>query len=604
MKYQILLAACTVAAFTSAQTSETNTSNQIIVSATRIETPLEKMGTTVNVITSKDIENSKAATVSDLLRRVPGVSIARNGGPGQSSSIYLRGAKPQHTLVLIDGVRMNSQLGLSGYDMTHLQTLDIDTIEILKGPQSTLYGSDAMAGVISITTKKGSGRPVPYIDIEGGSYGTWRAATGVSGGDDLLDYSASIQRYERLGQSAKNTNDETDGTKNTTFSTRLGTRPTDTTSLDFTLRYIDAFSDYDGFIDPIGYHVADEQLSTRLSGSASVFDDLVESTVGASYVDLYSVNITPLDETPFEAKTYSADWINIIYLPADHTLMAGIDGSRDEYEFRTVNGYLENLGVFGAYQAVLSSSLNANLGIRNDTHSEFGNETTYQASGSYEFQPTGTRLKASWGTGFKAPTSYQLYSAFGDPSLQPENSESVEVGLEQQIITNRLDVGIAVFRNEYSNLIEYDFNTSKYNNIGDGITDGTEVYLSAAILHNLAFRGGYTYLDNDSEDIGFLLRRPTHKVDLDLNYAATRKLNINLNISYSGERNDQDFSTFPATIITHDPYTLVNIAARYQLTKNVQIYGRIDNLLDEDYQTAYTYNQDGIGGYAGIKVTL
>ena len=610
MKYKNLLVACAVSTLASAQA---NTTNQIIVSATRIDTPIEQMASTVNVITSEDIENTKQKTLTDVLRSAPGISIARNGGPGQSSSIFLRGAKAQHTLVLIDGIRMNGQLELGGYDFTHFQALNIDRIEVLKGPQSTLYGSDAIAGVINITTKQGTGTPTPYYDIEGGSYGTWRAATGVSGGDDLVNFSASVSHVDRQGQSAQDGNREKDGTENTTVSTRIGFTPTDSTMLDFTLRYIDAFSDYDGFPSPTGYYFENEQLATRLQATTLLLDELLETRFGASYLLLDKNNITPTSESPSDSSTVSADWQNTLFLHDNHTVLGGIDWHRDDYDFSGGDGDLDNLGLFATYQAIFFKQLNANIGLRNDKHSEFGNEITYQASTALRVPATRSKLTASWGTGFNAPNSYQLFSSFGNQDLDPETSESWEVGIAQQIISNRLDIGASYFHSDYENFITY-FDPDgfggptpgRYENIDAATTDGVEVYVNASVLDNLSLRMGYTYLDNDdkSDDITFEIRRPEHKIDLTLNYAATKKLNLNLTASFTGQQTDQDFSAFPAAETELDAFTLVNLATRYQLTDRVEIYGRIDNLLDENYQTTLGFNQDDIAGYAGIKVNL
>ncbi len=597
----LLAGVLSAAAATTAQnTNETTTAqNTIVISATRIETSVEQLAGTANIITAENLENSKKTSVTEVLRTVPGISISRTGGPGQSSSIYLRGAKPQHTLILIDGVRMNGQLDLSGYDLTHLQTFDIERIEVLKGPQSTLYGSDAMAGVINIITKKGNGKPTPYYELEGGSYGTWRAATGISGGDDQVNYTASLSHFDRQGESAKADNTEKDGTVNDTASARIGVTPSDSSSLDFTVRYVNATSDYDD-----GYF-ENEQLVTRASARSLLLDDLLETQVGVSYLILDSETFSAFPGS-FNSDTLSADWQNTIYLHENHTVLAGIDWHRDWYEFSDGTGDLDNLGLFATYQIIPLRNGVATIGIRNDEHSEFGNKTTYQASTAYRITPTRTKLKASWGTGFKAPTSFQLYSSYGDPALQPETSTGWEAGFEQQILTNRLEVGAVYFNNVYEDLIDYNFATFTYGNISMAESVGVEVYTSAKLLENLNLRIGYTYLDNDdkSTDAGFEIRRPQHKVDLDLNYAATEKLNLNLNASYSGSRDDLDFSTYPSTLITLDPYTLVNLAVRYQATQNVQLYGRIDNLLNEDYQTANGYNQDNIAAYAGVKVTL
>jgi vitamin B12 transporter len=611
MKKQVLVASALV---TSALASQATT-NEIIVSASRIETPIEQMASSVSVVSHTDIENTKTRVVPEILQMVPGISVSRSGGPGQQTSVYLRGAKPQHTLVLVDGVRMNGQLDLSGYDMSNLQLTEIERIEILKGPQSTLYGSDAMAGVINIVTRKGKGKPAPYFDIEGGSYNTYRVATGVSGGTDALDYNASISHFERQGQSALKNNDEKDGTRNTTVATRLGANPAEDTEINLTLRYIDATSDYDdGFgtaHDQFKYD--SQQLITRAEGKALVLDEVLETKLGVSYLmlDRTEYGYNGFAGTPtrgfFDAGTLSGDWGNTIYMHDNHTLLLGIDGYRDDYDYDdgfgdVSNGNLYNLGGFGTYQAFLLDPWVLNLGIRYDDHSEFSPETTYQASSAYTVDATGTKVKGSIGTGFKAPSSYQLYSSFfGNPDLQPETSRGWEVGLEQEIHTNRASAGITYFNTEYKDLIDYNFATFTFDNISKANTDGVEVYGKASIMENLLLRIGYTYLDNDDEAGGsFTIRRPRHQIDTDLNYAATKNLNLNLYAGFIGSRDDIS----GGTVYQLDPYALVNLSVRYRITELVEIYGRLENLLNEDYETVYGYNADGISAYAGIKVGL
>ncbi|MBT8042296.1 MAG: TonB-dependent receptor [Kiritimatiellales bacterium] len=606
MNNKQVLIAFAILASTAAAPAATN---EIIITAPRIATPLERMSSSVSVVTEKDIENSSQRILPDLLQAVPGISMARSGGPGQQTSVYLRGAKPQHTLVLIDGVRMNGQLDLSGYDMANLQLNDVERIEILKGPQSTLYGSDAMAGVINIVTKTGQGEPKPYYDIEGGSQGTWRAATGVRGGDSLLRYSASISHYERQGNSARKNNTEKDGTQNNTVSSRLNITPTSDSEINLILRYIDATSDYDdGFGTAHNQFKYDsEQLITRAEAKALVLDDTLETKLGVSYL-MIDRNEYGFAGAPtrgfFDAETLSADFGNTFYLHDDHTLLLGIDGYRDDYDFNDGfgdidRGDLHNIGAFGTYQAMPLDALVLNLGIRYDDHSQFKAETTYQASGSYTLSATGTKIKGSFGTGFKAPSSYQLYSTFfGNPALDPETSRGWEAGLEQQLCTNRLSVGATSFNTRYKNLIDYNFSTFAFDNIAKARTKGVEVYTQATLLENLRLRIGYTYLDNDDLSGGsFTLRRPNHQIDADLNYAVSDTLNLNLYSGYIGSRDDVGG-------VSMDAYTLVNLAARYRIRENVEIYGRLENLLDEGYETVYGYNTDGISAYAGIKVEL
>jgi vitamin B12 transporter len=576
--------------------------NEIIISATRIDTPIHQMATSVNVVTGEAIENRKQTDLPDLLQTLPGVSMSRSGGPGQATQIYLRGAKPQHTLVMVDGVRMNGQLDLSGYNMTHLQLLDIDRIEVLKGPHSPLYGSDAMAGVINIVTKKGEGDPSVYIDAEGGSYGTWRTAAGVSGSEGRIDYSASVSHFNREGESALKNNDEKDGTENTTVAARLGILPTDYSVVKLTLRYIDATTEYD---DGFGTAHSDfkydtEQLITRAETTVVGANETIESKAGVSYLmlDRYEYGF----DSTYNADTLAADWANTFFLHDNHTLLAGIDGYYDDFYFDegfgAIDDDLSNFGVFGSYQVYPLEAWVMNLGARHDEHSEFEGETTWQASSAYTLDATGTRFKAAYATGFKAPISYQLFASFGNPDLQPETSEGWEAGIEQTILTNRLLVGATVFHTDYEDLIDYDFGTATYQNIAEARTDGAEVYSRIDVSEKLYVRVGYTYLDNDDLSGGsFTLRRPTHQIDADANYALTDQLNVNLYAGYVGNRDDIGG-------VVMDEYVLVNMAIRYRILEQVELYGRIENLLDEDYETVAGYNTDDLSAYAGVKINL
>jgi vitamin B12 transporter len=612
MKKHILIATAILSTFAAVKAA----TNNVVITASRIDTPIESMSASVNAITADEMENSKVRMLPELLQRVPGVSVSRSGGPGQQTSVYVRGAKPQHTLVLIDGVRMNGQLDLTGYDMANLQLTDIERIEILKGPQSTLYGSDAMSGAINIVSKKGEGKPLPYVDIEGGSYNTYRAATGVSGGSDDFNYNASVSHYERQGQSALKNNTEKDGTRNTTVAARLGSEPSDTTELTFTLRHINATSDYDdGFgtaHDKFKYD--SEQLITRAEGSVLVLDETLESKVGVSYLKLnrneYGWTTFPgpaPTRGSFDADTLAGDWNNTVYIHDNHTLLLGVDGYRDDYEFNDgfgdiATGDLHNFGLFGTYQAYLLKPWIVNLGIRYDDHSEFKAETTYQASSAYTLKKTGTKVKGSIGTGFKAPTSYQLYSTFfGNPMLQPETSFGWEAGVEQDILTNRFNIGATYFNTRYENLIDYNFSTFAFGNISKAKTDGVEVYGRADVTQDLFLRLGYTYLNNTDESGGsFSLRRPQHQIDADLNYTVTKDLNLNLYAGYIGQRDDIS----GGVIYILDSYVLVNVAASYLISEHIELYGRVENLLNENYETIYGYNTDSISAYAGVKVTL
>ena len=260
--------------------------DELVVQSTRIETPLDLMSSSVEVITAEELQASGVSYVSDALLLQPGISGSRSGGAGQATQIYLRGAKPQHTLILVDGVRMNGQLDLNGYDLANLDLNSVERIEILKGPQSTLYGSDAMAGVINIITTK---REIPrrYIQQELGKYGTEYTTAGISGGTEKLAYTFSYSDYSNEGFSSLKNNEETDAIDNETFFARIDGALSEQTKGYVSLRYIDAIGQYD---DAFGvyhnaYYYDKEQLITRFAIEHTISDTL-RTQVGISYFDL------------------------------------------------------------------------------------------------------------------------------------------------------------------------------------------------------------------------------------------------------------------------------------------------------------------------------
>ncbi len=572
----------------------TKTMDELIVTTPRIRTPIDFMASSAHVITAEDLENTKARYVFDALVRVPGITGARTGGPGQVTSIYLRGAKPQHTLILIDGVRMNGQLDPNGYDLTNLDVSEIERIEILKGPQSALYGSDAMAGVINIITRKGDGKPKGYFDVEGGSYGTFRASGSASGGTDVFNYNTSVTRFEQEGFSALKNNSENDGLLNTTVAARFGGRLSEQSEWKVNVRYVEAKGEYDvGIYDK-------QQLVSRVEGTARFMDDKIESLLGLSHLILDRQQAG----TDFQSDSTSVDWNNVLFIGEVQTLMLGVDAYKDQFSsdgFGAFSGDLHNVGYFGIYQAQPRPSWFVNLSTREDRHSIFKEARTYQASSLYRLGSAKTALRAAYGTGFKAPSSDQLFnSQYGAQDLNPEKSEGWEIGLEQPFSANHSLIGASFFKKDYENFIGYI--SDSYMNIDTAETKGFEVYASTHPLDTLLLNAGYSYLDNDSRDKSFLLRRPWHKVDFDLNYKATDTLNLNLYVGFIDKRLDS------GKVL--DPYTLMNLAVRYQAAKKVELYGRIENLLDIDYETAYDgfnasgYNTPGISAYAGIKVDL
>jgi vitamin B12 transporter len=607
---------------------------EIVVTATRIETPSGEVGSSVTVITDQQIEERQNTTVLEVLRTVPALDVVQLGGPGGQTSVFIRGAKSEHTLVLIDGIEMNDPItpGRS-CDFANLTTDNIERIEIIRGPQSTLYGSDAIGGVINIITKRGKGRPSGFVSAEAGSFNTFREKAGTSGGNKWANYSLGISRWDTDGISAaseKDGNHEKDGYENTSISTKLGVTPAENFDADFVLRYINARADIDNYggvggDDPNNTGES-EQLFFRTQARLSLFNDLWEQRLGCSLTDLDrdyrndtdADHPADLSRDSYDGKTLKFDWQHNLYLHETNTLTFGVEtekekGESDYYSESAWGPYTstfekETARTTGYYlqdQVKLWDSWFTTLGVRLDDHSRFGSETTYRIASAYLIHQTGTKLKGTYGTGFKAPSLYQLYSQYGDQNLDPEESTGWDIGVEQSLFDKKLILGATYFSNEFDELIEFESGTSKYINVAEAEARGVEVFASVRPIDDLTFLASYTYTDTEDKETGKdLLRRAKNKFVFDVNYRFIEKGNVNLALVYIGKRDDDDYSTWPARRVELDDYVLVNLAASFDITRNIQVLGRVENLLDEDYEEVKGYGTPEISAYAGVKLSF
>jgi len=617
-----------------AEKAKEDKAEEIVVTATRIETASREVGSSITVITGRQIEERQNTTVLEVLRTVPALDIIRSGGPGGQASVFIRGAQSEHTLVLIDGVEMNDPItpGRS-FDFANLTTDNIERIEIIRGPQSTLYGSDAIGGVINIITKKGKGRIRGFMSAEGGSFNTFIENAGISAGNRWANYSLGIRHWDTDGISAVNEKDhnhERDNYENTSISTRLGITPVQNLDADFILRYIDAKADIDnaggvGGDDP--NNKADlEQLFFRTQVRLSLFNELWEQKLGFSLTDLDRdyINDTDadhpldLDRSSYEGEIYKFDWQHDLYLHKTNTLILGIENEEEKGKSRYysesawgpyTNSFKEKtartIGYYLQDQIKLWDSWFTTLGIRLDDHSRFGTETTYRITSAYLIQRTGTKLKGSFGTGFKAPTLYQLYSQYGEKNLDPEESIGWDVGIEQSLFQEKLILGITYFNNEFDDLIEFESGTSRYINVAEAETQGVEVFASLRPIDGLTFLAGYTYTDTENSETGKdLLRRAENKFALNVNYQFMDRGNVNLNLVYVGKRDDNDYSVWPAARVELDKYLLANLALSYDITGNIQVFGRVENLLDEDYEEVKGFGTPELSAFGGCRLSF
>jgi len=601
---KIIVAALTLSALLGAHAETTNpitNATRIVVTATRTPTSIDQIGSSLSVVTGEEIERYQLRTVSDAINRTPGVSFNQSGGAGQPSSLYIRGSKAEHVKIYIDGIPVNDPTTTARQpDMAHLNTDQIEKIEVLRGPQSTLYGSDAIGGVINIRTKRGAGDPSSFVDLEAGSFNTIRAAVGTQGGTDLIDYSVSVSRFETDGFSALNGAAENDGYKNTTIHSRIGITPVENAGIDFVFRHVDAEGDYDaGFpASPSDRSRFDtDQTFFRTEGFLSLFDGLWEQKAGISVTE------TDRDYSwgGYEGKILHVDWQNNIFINEMNTLTAGAEWERENYRDSFGGKYqVETTGLYLQDQVQLGENFFGTAGIRHEEHEQAGGSTTYRLTSAYLIDETGTKLKASWGTGFRSPSLYQLYDPWsGNSALQSETSRGWDVGFEQTLIEDKLSGGITYFQSQLKNTISFDYGTYTYAQSASVDTRGVETFLDWVATDSINLHLNHTWLNVDDQDPAkyYELRKPKHEFNARLDVQATDALNLYLQGSYVGKRDDVGG-------VVLDNYITLDVGAGFQVTSNLMIYARIENLTDEDYELVDGYGTAGISAYAGAKFTF
>jgi len=620
--------------FSFAQTDSAKiyTLSDVVVTATKTSTPLFELANSITVIDSVEIERKKNSNVLELLKTEYGLNITQQGSFGSLANVYTRGANTGHTLVLLDGIEINMPSDPGGtFDFGNLPVDNIERIEILRGPQSTLYGSDALAGVINIITKKGTGKPKFFLSTVGGSYNSYKGLAGLNGSYDFLNYSLTLSRFKTDGFSSASEetgNKEKDGSSSYSASSRLGAEITDDFDLNFIFRFTKADVDYDQFGGQFGddptYVYKLEESAFRTEGKYSAFNGFWEQTLGVSIfrnVRKYSNDAFVYDASRafYDGRKLKIDWQNNFYLANTNTLILGVETEKEEaeteYYIFSQTFPLESIlpksssrttGVYLQDQFKLENFFGT-AGVRFDDHQRFGSTLTYRFAPAYIIWETGTKLKATIGTGFKAPSLYYLFDpSYGNPDLNPEKS----IGWDEQYLwDSKLIIGATYFENYFKDLFGFDENFRTIN-INKAETRGVEFYFILNLLKEISTKGNFTYTDSKDKSMNSpdkdlpLLRRPKIKASYEVNYSFNDKANINGEIIYAGERDDKDFSQFPVQRVKLKGYSIVNLAASYKIFEFLQLYARVENLFDTDYEEVLGYATPGLSGYAGIKIGL
>lgn len=611
--------------------------SDVVISATKTNNSTLELANSISIIDSAEISNRNTSTIYDLLKTEYGLSFTSQGGPGTLSNIYLRGGSPSYTLVLIDGVEMNLTSDPNGvYDFSALYTDNIERVEILRGPQSILYGSNAMGGVINLITKKSNASTLLSLSADGGSYNTFRTNAGLNGMFNNFIYAFSLGRIKSDGFSAANEkygNTEKDGFSNYNLLTSISYRFSDNLFTIINFRYLKSDADYDQsgiYGDDPTYKFNQEEFSLRSETDIKLFENLWHQKIGVSFIR--NIRKYKFDETannPFsstslyDGRKLKADWQNNFNLTKINLLSFGIDFEIEEavseYNSYSMFGDFislfpksdsKTLGIYLQDQIKIGNEFFASAGVRLDNHDKFGSSFTYRAAPAYIFWQTGTKVKATIGSGFKTPSLFYLYDpAFGNPELNPEKSFGWDAGIEQFFWTEGISLGATYFQNYYKDLFGFD-NNFKTININKAETKGVEVYFTFKPVSELDAKLNYTYTDardkNESLSVtgNKLIRRPEHKIGGYIGYNFSNKTNANIELIYIGKRDDLDFSTFPSTRIQLEPYVLINIATSYRLYDFLKLNFRAENLLNADYEEVFGYGTAGISFYGGFSLII
>ncbi len=603
--------------------------DRIVVTATRTEQKVEDVASSVTVVTESDIEETQAKTACDALRNVPGLSVVQTGPVGGIVSVFMRGAKSQHTLVMVDGIEVSDPMSPGrGVNPANVTVDNIDRIEVIRGPQSTLYGSDAIGGVINIITKKGTGKPSHFVSFEGGSYNTFKGVAGSSGKAGITSYSFTASAFGTGGISAIEeaavTDPEKDGYTNTTVSARLDFDPSESFGGGFVVRYVAGLADVDDDFamapepkDDPNYTVEAAQLFVAGTLRFAAPDGSLKSNVRISLNDMKRDHVNEVDAdhpTTSSTNEYTGQILKGEYqgdlgLGESNLLTFGVEVEQENGWNRYTSGaapptvfekkFATTTSVFIQDQIEPAENLNATLGLRLDSHDEFGSAVTYRATAGYRIDSSATKVKATFGTGFKAPSLYQLYDSwFGNPGLEAEESVSFDVGVEQEFGDGIGKVSVTYFNNDFKKLIDLDA-VWVYQNIDRAEAEGIEVLASAKLGGKLSINASYTNTQTEDRATGEVLaRRPEHKYALDVRYRFAPKGTVSLGASYVSDRLDRKGGSIV------EQYALVNLAAHYEIDENLAVFGRIDNLFDEEYEEAKGYGTPGFSFYVGAKATF
>ena len=628
-KYLIAAAALNLAATAHAQSSPPSATpdqsdNDIVVADSRIEPDIivaarvpqyqYELGQAVTVLTRADIERRQTVVLSDLLATTPGVTVSRTGGIGTVTALRIRGAEGEQTLTIIDGIRVNDPSSPGGaFDFGTLLAGSIDRIEILRGPNSVPWGSQAIGGVVNITTARPTQGLQARGSVEYGSHDSVYANAGLSGGTGPVTAALTGGYLRTDGISAAANGTERDGFRQYGATGKVGLEITPDIGIDLRGYYADSRTEYDAAFPAPMYVVSDSPAYSTakeaygyVGAHANLFDDRFHNRVAFTIADIkrdnYDAPATPVSfysRGRTERYEYQGDFQVIDQL----RIVGGAEHENSRFNDGSTFASTGITSVYGEAIAKPVRQLTVTGGVRHDDHRTFGAHTTFGADAALALD-TGTTLRASYGEGFKAPTLYQLYSFYGTRSLKPETARSYDVGIQQRLLGGQVSASVTYFHRDTTNQIDFDLNTFTYQNIARTRAEGVEVEIALHPVQALSVTGNYSYIDakNRSPGTNFgkdLARRPKQTVSVSADYVFPFGLSVGGTVSHVGDSFDNAGNS-----VRLDGYVLAGFRAEMAIGHRLSVYGRIDNAFDEKYRTVANYGTDGRAAYGGIRVKL
>jgi vitamin B12 transporter len=643
MKTSLIAVSLLLAGPTLAQEIAQDSLETVLVRAAREPISISELGSAVTLLNSETLAQRQTAPLAEILRSVPGVAVSRAGVMGSQTQLRMRGGEANQVLVFIDGIRANDPAQNDEFNMAHVLNYDIESVEVIRGPQSALWGSDALSGVINITTRQAQGGSRASAFAEGGS-NSWQnyGASGAYSGDQWRS-SASVNNLETDGENISRQGNEDDGYKNLTTNLGLGYDFTDDFKLDANFRYTDAQNDFDstdfstGLIADSANRTDVDQLYGRVTARLNTLDGRWSHQLSYAITDTNNKNRdensfapTGFDVTEANADVSVASYQTTFQLVEDHSITAAIEHEEEDYKQRgptdfgdpNRNESVETDSAVLEYRGALTESVSVLAGVRHDDNSDFKDKTTGRLSAAWRILDDRTKLRASYGTGIKNPTFTERFGYFndfiGNPNLKPEESTGWDVGIDQRLLNDHLNLSLTWFQEELKDEINgfvFDPATGGFtaeNENGNSDRKGIEFSGSWQLLSSVNLGFAYTWLDATEED-NFSgkdsreIRRPKHIASANLNWMFLNdRANLNLNVDYNGKQDDFFFPPVPPyqERVELDDFTLVTVASSYQLTKQLQLFGRVENAFDENYEEVYGFATQGRTAYAGVRYSF